>query len=70
MSAVANIVRCEVKSRLSARGMTQAELALRSGVTQKHVSMVLKGHAFASPELLDRWARILMANWRVELVPW
>lgn len=51
-------------------GMTQADFARRVGVSQKHVSMFVKGHAGVNPETLDRWALALGRDWFVDLDRW
>jgi transcriptional regulator with XRE-family HTH domain len=54
---------------LADSGMTQAELARRSGMTEKHVSRVLTGRNTASTATLDYWAFLLGLRFIVGLQP-
>jgi transcriptional regulator with XRE-family HTH domain len=54
---------------LADSGMTQAELARRSGMTEKHVSRTLTGHNTASTGTLDYWAFVLGLRFVVSLQP-
>lgn len=44
---------------LDARGLTQAELAIRTNLSAKHVNQVIKGNATLSPEMALRLERAL-----------
>lgn len=48
-------------------GIPQAELAARSGLTQKHVSQILTGKADGSFETWEKLAEVLGRRWHVEL---
>jgi transcriptional regulator with XRE-family HTH domain len=54
---------------LKAEGLTQVRFARMAGVSPKHLNMVLKGKASASPATLDRWADLLDREWHIELQP-
>lgn len=45
-----------ITEAMEAEGITQAELARRTGHTTKHVNRVLLGHNGASLEVLEYWA--------------
>jgi len=57
-----------VSEALTKAGVTQAELARQSGVSEKHVSLVLTGQAGAQVGLLDYWAWLLDLRFDVKLV--
>lgn len=48
-----------VRARMRARGMTQADLARRAGLTQKHLSQMLTGRVDGA---LAAWQRLLDAT--------
>lgn len=56
-----------LNAALEADGLTQAELAKRTGHTPKHINQVLTGRKTASPGALDYWAFVLGREWHVEL---
>jgi transcriptional regulator with XRE-family HTH domain len=49
-------LRSEVRARLRDQDATQAGLAERLGITEKHMSQMLRGLVTGSPELLERMA--------------
>jgi len=57
-----------ISEALAKDGVTQAELARQSGVSEKHVSTVLSGQAGAQIGLLDYWAWLLGLRFDVKLV--
>ena len=48
-----------LQTELDARGLTQAELAIRTNLSAKHVNQVIKGNATLSPEMALRLERAL-----------
>lgn len=46
-------------------GLSQAEIARRLGVSQKHISCVVNGKTRARNELLEDWAKELGMKFRV-----
>jgi len=50
---------------LNARGMSQAELARRTGISTKHINLILKGSAPISPETALKLERVLNVSARV-----
>lgn len=52
-------LRMEVRTRLQARHVTQASLAVHLGVTPKHLNQVLAGRMVGSPGLLARMAEAM-----------
>lgn len=61
MLAASPLLRETLQSARKARGISQLELALRLGVSQRHVSFVESGRAQASRELLLAWLQELQA---------
>lgn len=57
-----------VLGALVARGWTQKELANRCGLTEKHVSRVLRGRDEGSFETWQEFATRLQMRWEVRLV--
>jgi len=57
-----------ISEALAKDGVTQAELARQSGVSEKHVSLVLSGQAGAQIGMLDYWAWLLGLRFDVKLV--
>lgn len=57
----------EFKRVLANSGLSQAEFARRVGVSQKHLSLYLNGHAGVSLATLDYWTFTLGYEWHVEL---
>lgn len=54
-------------AHMEAEGITQAELARRTGRSAKHINQVFMGKAGTSE--LDYWAFVLGFQFTVELVP-
>ena len=50
---------------LNERGMSQAELARRTGISTKHINLILKGSAPISPETALKLERVLNVSARV-----
>lgn len=48
-------------------GLSQAEFCRRVSTSQKHLSMVLNGHAVAATSTLDYWAWSLDRHFEVRL---
>lgn len=58
----------QLRERLEAIDMSQAEFGRKAGVSEKHVSQVLSGKATAPLATLDYWAFVLGMRWSVRLV--
>ena len=57
----------EILSALAAGRMTQKELAMWTGLTEKHVSRVLRGRDDGSLETWQSFASALRRSWEVRL---
>ena len=57
-----------IAKALEAAGVTQAELARQSGISPKHVNLVLSGKVGARLGQLDYWAWLLGLRFEVSLV--
>lgn len=62
-------VREALRSALMEQEMTQAELAARLGVTQKHISQVLSGKTGLSFDFAERVGSVLGVMLNVEVRP-
>lgn len=58
-----------IRRALEADGLTQADFARRTGVSTKHLNLVLSGKATARPAALDYWAFALGREFLVALAP-
>lgn len=58
-----------VRATLFAEGKSQAWLAAETGLTEKHVSMVLSGLSDGSFETWERFATALGDEWVIDLEP-
>lgn len=69
INAAERRVREALKSALIEQEMTQAELASRLGVTQKHISQVLSGKSGLSFDFAERVGAVLGVLLNVEVRP-
>lgn len=67
MSASAATAAAALREALDADGITQAQLAYRTGYSQKHISRVLGGQATAPLSTLDALASALGRRWVIRL---
>lgn len=57
-------------NRMRYLDLSQRDVATRLGVSEKHVSQVLTGAASGSWDFWERLARVLRADWEIDLDPW
>lgn len=57
-----------VARKLREEGLTQAAFCRKAGVSQKHMSQVLRGETAAPLATLDYWAFLLGSHFEIQLV--